>query len=367
MAVRDFGIYFPESSATLFRYHLRQLAGRTSESWSYYLHAKDFVSSSHQRRVAFLQIPFPYNQSIDHEIDAIYDSADWIFVLASELHERTVDFMHRYDRAKIVYFMCGFLQPNLLNSQTFRFWDWFIHSVHFYKNVRPSTLYDLRPFDEKPRMFDALLGRRKPHRDQVYKYLQSSGLNTQGIVTYLPTLQSTPNGTDFDAVEDRHWLWEETGMEGHRDARWTVDSVRYYGHAMSLSQVIPLSVYNQTAYSVVCETNFSNHYVFYTEKTVKPILARRLFIPISHQYYLARLRELGFRTFGHIIDESFDEVEAITERHHMALEQLRWLCAQDQAKILQQIRDVVNHNYDLMMGRDWYQDFSVPLTRIMFD
>lgn len=367
MAVRDFGIYIPESSAVVFRYHLRQIAGRASDSWSYYLHAKDFVASTHQRRIACFQIPFPYNTSIEHEIDEIYDSADYVFVLGSELHENTVKFIHRYDRPKIVYFVCGFLQPNLLNAQIFHFWDWFIHSVHFYKNVRPTTLYDLRPFDVKPLMFDALLGRRKPHRDQAHIYIHRHELADKCVMTYLPTHHSTPNGTDFEAVSDQNWLWEEQGLEGHRQARWTVDMVRYYGHAMSLSQVIPLQIYNQTAYSLVCETNYNNHYVFYTEKTVKPILARRLFIPLSHQYHLARLRELGFRTFGDVIDESFDEVEAISQRHEMALEQLSWLCRQDQQKIFDRIRSTVNHNFDLMYGKDWYHEFSGPMSRIMFD
>ncbi len=367
MAVKDFGIYFPESSAVIFRYHFDQIAGRASENWSYYLQVKDFLHSSHQRRIACFQIPFPYNSSVEHLIDEVYSAADWIFVLGSELHENTVDFIRRYDRAKIVWFLCGRVQPPLGHSQSFYFWDWFIHSVHFYKNVRPSTLYQLNPYSTKPFMFDALLGRRKPHRDQAHIFIHKNNLQNQGIVTYLPTYHSTPNGTDFESVNQNHWLWEDQGLEGHQQARWTVDSVRYYGHAMSLSQVIPLEIYNKTAYSLVCETNYSNHYVFYTEKTVKPILARRLFVPLSHQYYLAMLRELGFRTFGEIIDESFDEVEPITQRHEMALEQLRWLCQQDQDKILERVRSITDHNFNLMYGRDWYHEFAGPMSRIMFD
>jgi hypothetical protein len=366
MAARDLGIYFPESSAVVFRFHLRQIAGPASDSWSYYLQAKDFASSSHQRRIACFQIPFPYNDSIEQQIDQVYDAADWIFILGTELHENTVKFIHKFDRPKIVWFLCGSLQPNIGHGQTFYFWDWFIHSVHFYKNVRPSILYDLKPFDVKPLMFDALLGRRKPHRDQAHIFIHKNNLFDKSITTYLPTHHSTPNGTDFENLSNKHWLWEDQGLEGQENAKWTVDMVRYHGHAMSLSQVIPLQVYNQTAYSLVCETNYSNHYVFFTEKTVKPILARRLFIPLSHRYHLARLRDLGFRTFGDIIDESFDEVEPITQRHEMALEQLRWLCDQDQEKILEKIRPIVNHNFDLMYGRDWYHDFAGPCGRIMF-
>jgi hypothetical protein len=83
---------------------------------------------------------------------------------------------------------------------------------------------------------------------------------------------------------------------------------------MSLSQVIPLSIYNQTAYSVVAETNYDNNYIFNTEKIVKPILARRLFLVVSGQHYLRNLRSLGFKTFDGIIDETYDTIADFEQR-----------------------------------------------------
>ena len=50
--------------------------------------------------------------------------------------------------------------------------------------------------------------------------------------------------------------------------------MKYLGKLVSLSQIIPVDIYNSTAYSVVCETNYDNHYSFYTEKIVKPIIAK---------------------------------------------------------------------------------------------
>ena len=38
----------------------------------------------------------------------------------------------------------------------------------------------------------------------------------------------------------------------------------------------------------------------------------------------ATLRDMGFKTFGDIIDESYDEIEAPIERHAAALDQLKW-------------------------------------------
>jgi hypothetical protein len=359
MTVRDLGIYMLDVSASVIRYHFYQIAGPASDQWCYYSDADLFCSSQHQRKVACFQIPYPYNDSIEKEIDQIYDSVDAVVVLGSELHPRTVDFVRRYDRPKMRWFLCGVLNPPVTQGQAYRFLDWFTTSVHFYKNVRPTTLYGLDPYSVKPKTFDALLGRKKPHRDQAYDYMINSGLINQGIVTYVNDHQIN--------FKESTWRWELPGLEEYSDVEWTVDRVKYYGHRMSLSQVIPIDIYNQTAYSLVCETNFDPGYVFFTEKTVKPILARRLFVMISHQYALAELRNLGFRTFSGIIDESYDEIEPAVQRHQAAMEQLHWLCQQDQQHILSQCRDIVDHNFNLMYGRDWYQEFSVPLSNILFN
>lgn len=362
MAVQDLGLFVLDVSEPVFRYHFNELVGPIRNNWTYYSNVDTFIGSQHQRRVACFQIPYPYDNSVEQLIDQVYDSCDAIIILGSELHPRTVDFMRRYDRPKIAWFVCGLLNDKLHHSRVYLFLDWFTTSVHFYKNVRPSTLYSLTPYQTKPLMFDALLGRKKPHRDQAYDFMVDTGLINQGTVTYVNTHQ-----VNFSADNPGQWRWELAGLEEHKTVEWTVDRVRYYGHRMSLSQVIPLDIYNQTAYSLVCETNFNNDYVFYTEKTVKPILARRLFVHLSHRYALRGLRELGFKTFGDIIDESYDEIEPATQRHQAALEQLQWLCRQDQASILARCRDTVDHNFNLMYGRDWYHDFKQPFGRVLLN
>jgi hypothetical protein len=362
MTERDLGVYVLDISEPVFRYHFNELVGPARNSWTYYSEREQFINSEHERKVACFQIPYPYNNSVEKEIDAIYDHCDCIIILGSELHARTVDFMRRFDRPKIRWFVCGMLNQRLRYSETHPFYDWFTTTVHFYKNVRPTTLFGVNPYQPKPLMFDALLGRKKPHRDQAYNFLKQHNLDQQGVVTYINDHQ-----INFEANDTNKWQWELPGLEDHTNVEWTVDRVLYYGHRMSLSQVIPISIYNQTAYSLVCETNFDNDYVFFTEKTVKPILGRRLFIMLGHQHALAQLKNLGFKTFSDVIDESYDNIELPAERHQAALEQLRLLCMQSQQPVLDRIRSVVDHNYNLMMGRDWYYDFKQPFGRVLLN
>lgn len=362
MAVRDIGIYFPEWTALLFKYNFRQSVGTESSQWSYYQNIDDFISSSHQRKVACFQAPYPYENSIEKEIDKVYDSVDAIVVVGNELHSGIANFMRRYEKPKIRWFICGFLTPPLNNGRTYPSMDWFKTSVHFYKHIRPSTLYELNPFEVKPLMFDALLGRKKRPRDQAHQYIKTNNLIDKGVVTYIGDIHP-----DFHVGDESKWIWETDGLSEYENVEWTVDRVNYYGYKMSLSQIIPINIYNQTAYSLVCETNCDNDYVFFTEKTVKPILARRLFIMIGGRYQLARLRDLGFRTFNGIIDESYDEIERFEDRHQAALEQLNWLCKQPQEKILDQCREIVTHNFNVMYTTDWYDEFKLHFRSIMFN
>ena len=210
-------------------------------------------------------------------------------------------------------------------------------------------LFKLSPFQNKPYAFDALLGQYRPCRTQAYDFIKQNNLN--GIVTYLNELDLSK------ATSTNQWIWETDGIENFEEVKKSQSSagkIKYYGHndhPMNISQIIPIEIYNQSAYSLVSET--SPNLRFLTEKTVKPILARRLFIVLGGQFYLEGLRSLGFKTFGNIIDESYDTIENENLRICSALEQLKWLCEQDQQDILIRCRDIVDHNFDLMYGSDW--------------
>ena len=357
-------IYIPPESTNVFSFHLNQLASRTFDNWTFYNNIEVFKTAGNHR-IACFQLPYPWDPKIENQINEIYDQVDDILIIGSELHARTVDFIQRFDRSKITYFICGYLHFRMANSRVNKFLDWFTTSIYFYKHVRPSTLFDLNPGAIKPLMFDALLGRKKPHRDLAFNYIQNNNLASQGIVTYV-----NDHEINFDASNTSRWQWQSEGItnfdEKVSEVKYTVDRVDYYGYNISISQIIPIDIYNQTAYSLVCETNTENTHVFYTEKTIKPILARRLFITLGNKHHLAGLHRLGFKTFGDIIDESYDNIDDPTERHTAAMNQLQWLCGQDQADILHRCQDIVDYNFNLMYSNDWYNLFRMDFGDFFF-
>lgn len=314
-------------------------------------HTKLVNNANPNKKVICLHCPYPYTPDFEQLIDNVYDSYDHILVIMPELHAITVGFMRRYDRSKISYFICGAINFKLTISPVHTYMDWFATTCHFYKQHKTELLDDILPYAKKPFYFDALLGRKKEHRSHAWNYIQSN-LGDLGVTTYVDN-----HYLDIDSADSQKWVWESTGLNMPEIPKFSVEWVDYFGYPIRLSQIVPVSVYQKTAYSLVTETNFDNHYVFFTEKIVKPILARRLFIVVGNRYSLRTLKELGFKTFDSIIDESYDSIDPTYQRFDAALNQLKWLCEQDQETILAQCREITEHNYNHMWSTDWYQLF----------
>lgn len=310
-----------------------------------------FVNSTAEVKLAIFHIPFPLNGSFCQRVDQILNHADKIVILCSELHSDTVGFIQGQTNNKIKYFSCGMID----NVEQELWLDWFITTGYFYKTN--NVLDQLVPYAEKPKTFDILLGQPKPHRTFVYNYINNSKLNDRVIMTYMTNFNNSIQTQDSNG-----WQWGIDGLElPNYEFNWTVTPVKYHGYEMSLSQVVPIDIYNQTAYSVIAETNFENHYTFFTEKTVKPILARRLFVTIAGQHYLRTLRQLGFKTFDTVIDESYDSIADSTVRWSIACRQINYLINTPQLEILEKIKPIVEHNRQLMLNRDWLAEYQQRL------
>jgi hypothetical protein len=182
----------------------------------------------------------------------------------------------------------------------------------------------------------------------VANAVHAHDLHSQFVLTYGGAWKNT----EFYARD--YFIWEP-GCDPEQEIIGTADWVRYHGHQCHLSQVMPIQVYNDTAYSIVAETDNDNTLSFFSEKTAKALIAHRLFVAFSGYKFLHNLRELGFQTFGSVIDESYDLIENDSERFTAAFEQVRALCMLPQTQVLETVRPVLEHNHDMIMNTDWNQ------------
>jgi hypothetical protein len=102
--------------------------------------------------------------------------------------------------------------------------------------------------------------------------------------------------------------------------------------------------YIDTYFSLVTETVFDYPYSFRTEKIWKPIAMGHPWIAVANAGYYRDMHGLGFRTFGHLIDETFDQIQDSQKRIERIVEVVNDLCQQDLASFLNEAKDICKYN-----------------------
>lgn len=304
---------------------------------------ENFLLDTTSIKLALVQINEDLNFT-KNQLDRLIDCTQ-VIVKGVEFKAGVVELISQYDLPNFVFVLNGYLNFKFQHATIDQDQYWIKSTADPYiKHWVLDLQINLHPFDKKPFMFDVLYGRSKFHREFVKKKLSSIA---DPAWYYEAPFFVGPNpasknwtGLNFDQTD----LWEDD-MEIDIEQTYRC---RYRGKEMNISQVLPLKIYNKTAYSIVMETWSDNRYSFFTEKIAKPLIGRRLFVVISGQHFLRNLRQLGFKTFDGIIDESYDSILDSQTRWAKAIEQTEWLCQQPQEKILSQIAPIVIHNFAVL-------------------
>lgn len=290
-----------------------------------------WLSDNKSPKIALLEV-FDYEPDTITKIAELCKHARTVLLFVHELLE--VNWMKQFDLPNVVFFISGVLNDKLEHA-TVEFYPYFFSStVDFYQIHTPELT-------QTPELlFDVLLGRRKAHRDLIYNNID----HTRNVVRYFPDPVDknikTYNTTEFE------WPMEQLTFSG--GLYMTADEVQVNGTIVSLSQIIPTNIYNRTRHSLVAETCADNAWSFFTEKIVKPILGKRLFVVASGQHYLRNLQALGFQTFGKVIDESYDTIDDLEKRMQAVCSLVSSLDNKDPP-----IAAIVDHNYHHLINTDW--------------
>lgn len=352
MLIEDSVGIFVNSDTSL--YHFQNL--KFSEK-NFFTNIHEYENSLCEYKFAAFHIPFPHQTIWLEDFEAVHKISNHVFIFCSELHQNTVEQIKETDKRNVSIFICGKLNFSLKNAKVYEWMDWFTTSVYFYKHVNPNLINSKLIASSNKKDFDILLGCSRTHRNYVYDYIINNNLQEKVILSYYKFCNIDLRTSDF--------IEETDGVEYLNVPNHTIHHVKYYGYRMNLSQIIPFNVYNSTQYTLVTETNAVNEFNFYTEKIVKPILAKRLFIVIAGKHYLKNLRLFGFKTFDGIIDESYDNEEDDFLRWEMALNQLKKLTEIDHYVLKEQINKITNHNFNIMMSTEWYEKFNLQLKSVV--
>lgn len=231
----------------------------------------------------------------------------------------------------------GKLASENLDSSRMVYRPWWCYNL-INHNTYQSTYQNYKPF-----MFDALLGGRRPHRDYVMLGLQHHNLLQSSIATYRDIFTGgfiNHQTEEFSKIfNNQSVLYPYVSDNLNPD--WEVSKQL----SNSISYIVPREIYQRTWYSIVTETIGTGDCFFLSEKTTKALFAHRVFVLFGNANFLQELRNLGFETFGSVIDESYDCSFLDFQRFHMALEQVVYLNQQDPVKVYKKLQPVLEHNY----------------------
>ena len=209
----------------------------------------------------------------------------------------------------------------------------------------------------KPYKFLFLNGRARPHRKYLLERFRQMNLLDHALWTML---DGRANGSRyFTLTENGQDLMRQPTPIKHLPSQYEVEFFRDnsvaldYPHKFAKNELFgskwgeiylePMP-YIDTYFSLVTETVFEYPYSFRTEKIAKPLAMGHPWICATGVGFYKDMHNLGFQTFGHVIDESFDTIDSNQDRMERIAVIVNDLCKQDLAKLLEACYNVCKYN-----------------------
>ena len=254
--------------------------------------------------------------------------------------------------------------------------------VHDYdENLQAIEHYKQNYTVDRPYKFLFFNGRPRPHRIYLLKQLQMTGLLDQALWTnlangavYSTNLRLMQDGRNI--IQDPvpiHYLPPEYEVERYRKATLTIptewDAQGPRGADLYAKQhlfgkdwgeiYIEPRAYEDTYFSLVTETVFEYAHSFRTEKLWKPVAMGHPWIAASNAGFYRDMHNLGFQTFGHVIDESFDNIDNHQDRIERITQVVQDVCSQDLVKFLEECYTVCKYNQQHLLEcrEKWRKEF----------
>ena len=213
---------------------------------------------------------------------------------------------------------------------------------------------------QKPYKFLFLNGRGRHHRKFLLELFRHWGLLDQALWTnldvrpgklrpfVLPAELGDCNHTVFPVQHLPHQYevakfrskLDQAPMDTSRDL-----FLKYHLFDNEWGDILlQANAYIDTYFSLVTETVYEYPYSFRTEKTYKPVAMGHPCVFVANSGFYRDFRNLGFQTWSHLIDESFDQIENSQDRIMRIAEVVKELCQQDLPAFLAASEDVCKYN-----------------------
>ncbi len=192
------------------------------------------------------------------------------------------------------------------------------------------------------------------YRKHVNNTLSFTHTSKRYDMLYLNKMNRPHRQSMFDAISKTDLLdnslytqWPKKKLPSDYELPWAQNYPLY-----GMDQDIYEKPYNDTKFSLISETNDNNTEVFITEKLWKAIMAEHIFVLHGNYLYLQKLREIGFKTFGNYIDESYDLESDPQKRIHKIVHTCQQLKKSNWQDLYLQTQSLRKHNYNMLFNKE---------------
>ena len=214
---------------------------------------------------------------------------------------------------------------------------------HRNQQIPPTPVHTNR----RLRDFTVLSRTHKWWRATVMTDLHRAGLLDNSYWSYRTDVATNEAETDNPIEVDT--LRIRTDIEQFlRGGPYSCDALTHEQH--NDHHIIETNHFTDSYCNIILETHFDadgSGGAFLTEKTFKAIKHGQPFVVVGCPGSLAALRELGYRTFDHAVDNSYDTIQNNTERWIAVRSAIAQLKSQDLHAWFESCRSDVEHNQQL--------------------
>lgn len=258
-----------------------------------------------------------------------------------------VDLIEENTDKNIFYYGCNYI--NKSKELPHGFYNNMFHCGQdlYIKNDMCKTLLetcvDVHNKSKESKKWDLLLGGWSLAKDRLSEMVKSHKIIDEVFFTYYRK-----------DVKSGHW-----GKSVLIPNKHTAETIEDRSKSMlRYSDLIDPDIYNQTFYTAYTETIDDIDFGVFTEKTAKPIIAKRPFVVFGSPGHLQALKTLGFKTFSSVIDESYDKETDREKRFKMVIEAMEKVNALDPVEVYKKLNIILNYNKAYFEKTAWNTKFN---------
>jgi hypothetical protein len=217
--------------------------------------------------------------------------------------------------------------------------------VEFFRYLSKLSFGKVTPTTDKNKKFFFASTKDYLSRRYILQSLINNGFREQGYLAY-KCIERCHTNEPYDT----------TNLKLIQDAGTSIDHllpIQGFDTSVEYRDIL-IDVFSDAYLSIVTETFFTGP-LYFSEKIFNSMLYNHFFIYLGPPHSLKYLRSLGFKTWAHIIDESYDDIENPAGRLYAVTRSLIDFLSNPSdeiKKIYIENLDIINHNRNLVLSTE---------------